>query len=550
MTPSRPLFADMFENLADRAARLRERIGRVTGWRRGLLGAVLGLCATLALPPVYAVPLIVPAFTGLVWLVDTLPPSTRPGRAAFMTGWWFGFGHFFFGFYWLANALLIDAAQFGWLVPIALFGLAGGLALFPAAAMALYHRTGLRGVAGALVIAVCWTAAEWLRGHVLTGFPWNLIGTTWAGAGTAGVMQSASVIGLYGLTTLTVLVAALPAALAERAGPAPFGRWTGVIAASVLVASGWGAGVARLTQSTGATVPDIRLRLVQPNVPQSLKWDPAARVANFRKGLELTRSPGFETRTHIIWSETGVPFVLNDFNRDAPEIRAALAGVTPPHGLFVTGALRAERGADDRVELWNSLFVLDPAGRIVASYDKHHLVPFGEYVPLHALLAFAKITPGAIDFSSGPGPQTLDVPGLPPFSPLICYEAIFPTEVVDPAHRPAWLLNVSNDAWFGLSAGPHQHFASARFRAVEEGLPIVRATNDGISAVVDGYGRVIARLDLGLTGILDAPLPAALAPTIYARYGDLVVLVLNLVLLAAGFGLRRGAGRNEERGSD
>jgi len=545
MIPSRPVFVDWFDNVADRAAALRERIGRITGWRRALLAAVLGLCATLALPPVYLVPLIVPAFTGLIWLLETLPPSARPWRAAFMTGWWFGFGHFFFGFYWLANALLIDAAQFGWLVPFALFGLAGGLALFPAAAVAIYHRAGLRGLGGPLGLAVCWTAAEWLRGHVLTGFPWNLMGTTWAH--TAGVMQSAAVIGLYGLSTLTVLVAALPAAVTERAGPsgvswAPFGRWTGVIVAAVLVAAGLSAGAARLAASSNATVPGVRLRLVQPNVPQSLKWDPAARIANFRKSLELTRSSGFETRTHIIWSEAAIPFGLSDFNQDGAEIRAALAQVTPPGGLLVTGAPRAERSANGGLRLWNSLFVLDPAGRILATYDKHHLVPFGEYMPLHDWLPFAKITPGAIDFSPGPGPQTLDVPGLPSFSPLICYEAIFPTEVVDPAHRPGFLLNISNDAWFGLSAGPHQHFASARFRAVEEGLPIVRATNDGISAVVDGYGRVIAELDLGLTGILDAPLPVALAPTLYGRYGDLVVLALNLVLLAAAIGVSR-AGR-------
>lgn len=526
------LFPGVFDQIADRALLLRERLARLTGWRRAALAVALGLCATAALPPVYAAPLVFVAFTGLIWLLEAVPPAgPRTTRTAFLVGWWFGFGHFFAGFYWLANALLIDAAQFGWMVPFALFGLAGGLALFPAAAAAAYHRAGRRGLAGILVFAVAWTAVEWLRGHILTGFPWNLIGTVWAFS--PAMMQPAALVGLYGLSTLTVLAAALPATLAGGPRASSLGRWAGAIAAIVLVLSGGAYGAARLAGAGNGMVPDVRLRLVQPNVPQSLKWDPAARVANFRKSLELTRAPGFESRTDVIWSETAVPFVLTDFNRDAPALRAALAQVTPPHGLLITGALRAERSPPGALELWNSLFALDAAGDIVASYDKHHLVPFGEYVPLPALFNFARVAPGAIDFSRGPGPRTVDLPGLPPVSPLICYEAIFPEQVVDPAHRPAWLLNVSNDAWFGLSAGPHQHFAAARFRTVEQGLPLVRATNDGISAVVDAHGRIVSELGLGQTGVLDAPLPEALPPTVYATWGDWAVLALNLALLIA-----------------
>lgn len=523
----------IFDQIADRIVMLRERAARLVGWRRAALAVALGLCATAALPPVYAAPMVVVAFTGLIWLLEAVPGrAAHATRDAFAVGWWFGFGHFFAGFYWLANALLIDAAQFGWMVPFALFGLAGGLALFPAAAAAVYHRVGRRGIAGVLVFAVVWTAVEWLRGHMLTGFPWNLIGTVWAFSPT--MMQPASLVGLYGLSSLTVLAAALPATVAApSAGPqrrAPLGCWTGVVLAVGLVLAGWGYGTARLATAASAMVPDVRLRLVQPDVPESLKWDPAARIANFRKSLELTRAPGFESRTDVIWSETAVPFVLNGPNGAA--LRQALAQVTPPGGLLITGALRDERLPGNGFKIWNSLFVLDPAGRILDTYDKHHLVPFGEYVPFPALFGFARVAPGAVDFSSGPGPRTLDVPGLPPMSPLICYEAIFPEQVVDPAQRPAWLLNISNDAWFGLSAGPHQHFAAARFRTVEQGLPLVRATNNGISAVIDAYGRIIAELGLGRTGVLDAPLPVALAPTPYARWGDLMVLGLNLALLA------------------
>lgn len=534
------LVAGAFDRIAGRVLLWRERVARLTGWRRAALAVAFGLCGTAALPPVYAVPLVFVAFSGLMWLLDAVPrQGPRATRTAFMVGWWFGFGHFFAGFYWLANALLIDAAQFGWMVPFALFGLAGGLALFPAAAAAAWHRAGRRGIAGVLLFAVAWTAVEWLRGHVLTGFPWNLIGSVWAFSPT--MMQPAALVGLYGLGTLTVVVAALPATLAVPSRTGPLGRWAGIAAAAVLVLAGWVYGSARLAGDTGGTVPNVRLRLVQPNVPQSLKWDPAARVANFRKSLELTRGPGFDSRTTVIWSETAVPFVLTDFNRDAPALRAALAQVTPANGLLITGGLRAERSAAGAIRLWNSLFALDPAGQIIVSYDKHHLVPFGEYVPLPWLFGFARVAPGAIDFSRGPGPQTLELPGLPPVSPLICYEAIFPEQVVDPAHRPGWLLNVSNDGWFGLSAGPHQHFAAARFRTVEQGLPLVRATNDGISAVVDAYGRIVSELGLGQTGVVDAPLPDALPPPPYARWGDWAVLGLNVLLLGLAAVLPRAA---------
>ncbi|MBV8536539.1 MAG: apolipoprotein N-acyltransferase, partial [Alphaproteobacteria bacterium] len=348
------LFPAVFDQVADRAHQLCQRLTRLTGWRRAALAFGLGLCGTAALPPVYAVPFVFVAFTGLIWLLEAVPRGGWPAtRTALLVGWWFGFGHFFAGFYWLANALLIDAAQFGWMVPFALFGLAGGLAVFPAAAAALHHRSGRRGFAGILVLAVAWTAVEWLRGHVLTGFPWNLIGTVWAFHAT--MMQPAALVGLYGLSTLTVLAAALPATVAAPPRTA-LGRWMGPVAAAALVLAGWAYGAVRLAGGDAAMVPGVQLRLVQPNVPQSLKWDPDARLANFRKSLELTRSPGIESRTAVIWAETAVPFVLTDFSQDAPALRAALAQVIPPHGVMITGALRAERSPQGAFAIWNSLF--------------------------------------------------------------------------------------------------------------------------------------------------------------------------------------------------
>lgn len=508
---------------------LAARLRGLTGWRRYAAAAGLGVAATAALPPVQLLPLVFVSFTGLVWMLDA-PETARPLRRAFGDGWWFGFGHFVTNLYWLAYALLVDAAQFGWMVPFAVFGLSGVLAVFTGAATAAAKATRWRGIAGILALAIAWTLAEWLRGHVLTGFPWNLIGTVWAG--TVPVMQVASLVGLYGLSLLTVVVAALPATITTPSGAR---RWSGPVAAVVLVAGSWLFGTLRVPDES---VTDIRLRLVQPNVPQSLKWDPAQREANLAKTLTLSRSAGLETRTAVIWPETAVPFAVTDFNEHGPALRQALANATPLGGYLLTGAPRAERDALGRVQLWNSLHAVDSAANIVATYDKFHLVPFGEYVPWRSVLRIAKITVGTVDFSPGPGLETLTVPGLPPASPLICYEAIFPGRVTA-GPRPAWLLNVTNDAWFGISSGPYQHFTAARFRAVEEGLPLVRAANNGISAVVDAYGRITAQLGLGETGFLDASLPPAVVATPYSRVGDMAVVGLGLLLAIAGAALRR-----------
>lgn len=508
------------------------RIRGLAGWPRWALAAGLGVAATGALPPFHWIPLVFVAFTGLVWLLEGAGETPRPARAGFIDGWWFGVGHFLTGLYWLAHALLIDAAQFGWMVPFATFGLSGLLAVFTGGAAACVCAARLRGVAAVLLLAVGWTAGEWLRGHVLTGFPWNLIGTVWAG--WPALMQPAALVGLYGLSLLTVLVAALPAASASARGAA---RGSGLFAAAVLVLAGWAAGHARLPEQPQLT--DVRLRLVQPNVPQNLKWDPAERESNLRKVLQLSSAPGLDTRTLTIWPETAVPFAITDANPNGPALRDLLSAAAPPGGLLLTGAPRAERDAQSRLALWNSLHALDPQARIVATYDKFHLVPFGEYVPLRSLLGTLNLNVGTVDFVAGPGLQTLALPGLPPASPLICYEAIFPGNVVASEARPGWLLNVTNDAWFGISSGPHQHFAAARFRAVEEGLPLVRAANNGISAIVDAYGRVTAVLELGETGIVDGALPAPLEVTLYGRFGDTMAGLLGLMVLAGAFSSRR-----------
>ena len=290
----------------------------------------------------------------------------------------------------------------------------------------------------------------------------------------------------------------------------------------------WAAGAGRLAGASDEFVPGVLLRLVQPAIPPGVKNDADRRADNLNRQLALTaETPGFDQVTHVIWAESAVPFLVQ---RNA-DVRQALARIVPPNGLLIAGAVRVapEDGNIDRV--WNSAMAIDSTGSVIASFDKFRLVPYGEYVPAREMFPFiSKITPGAMDFSAGPGPRTLHLPGLPPVGPLICYELIFPGAVVDRADRPQWLLSLTNDAWFGRSTGPYQHFVSARFRAVEEGLPMIRTANAGISGVIDAYGRVQAIMNLDSIGILDHRLPTATAAlTPFARLGNWILLVLLTV---------------------
>ncbi len=512
-------------------SRLAGRVRALAGWRRVAASLLFGALATLAMPPLQLVPVLFVSFTGLVWLVEGASGARwHAARRAFAIGWWFGLAHFATGLYWISHALLVDAAKFGWLIPFAILGLSAGLAFFPGLAAMVLRLANTRGIAGALVLAAAWGAGEWVRGRLFTGFPWNLTGTAWTDL--ESMMQPAALVGLYGLSMLTVLVAAAPASLAGVARGAR--RWAPAALACVLLAVWWAAGTIRLLGAPADVVPGVRLRLVQPDVPQSLKWDPALRERHVLHTMQLTRQPGHDKITHVIWPEAAVPFPLS---KDAA-LRQAIATVVPPGGLLLTGAPRVA-GEGRTFHVWNSLYALDGSGAVVGVFDKFHLVPLGEYVPLRGIVPLDKITHGMGDFSAGPGPRTMPLPGLPPVSPLICYEVIFPGAVAEPGRRPGWLLNVTNDAWFGISSGPYQHLATARFRAVEEGLPLVRAANNGISAVVDPHGRVAARLDLGRMGVLDADLPQALEPTLYARLGNLAAAALGLVLLVLAAATRR-----------
>ncbi len=508
--------------------RLADGLAGFSGWRRYGLAFVLGVGAAAALPPFDLTPLLAVVFTSLLWLDDG---SGNPW-ASFRLGWVFGFGFFLAGLYWIAAALFVDIDRFWWLVPLAAAGLPAGFALYIGfvllATRLLRDYLHLPASARIFGFAIAWSAGEWVRGHALTGLPWNLIGYAWSGGfpGALLVLQSVAWVGIYGLSFVTILAASLPAALGELS-MAPMSaarRWTPAILAGLLILVPAVAGAIRL-EAMPTLLTGTWVRLVQPSIPQSLKWLPAAAQADFRRLLALSAAPADHPLAAVLWPEAAAPFLLG---RDAAA-RQALATIVPHGGYLITGALRANPPPGPIEEVWNSIEALDDRGAIVAHYDKAHLVPFGEYVPLRPWLPFKKITAGTMDLSAGPGPRTIALPGLPPFAALICYEAIFPGAIVDKSDRPAWMLNVTNDAWYGRTSGPYQHFAIARTRAVEEGLPLVRVANNGISAVVDAAGRVLARTRLDAVGNVDAALPGPAAPTPYSRAGDWMLLALLLI---------------------
>jgi len=484
----------------ERLIRFRGTMAGLAGWRRAGAAVFLGVLATAALPPLYGLPLLVVAFTGLLWMLE----GAGTVRQSALVGWWFGLGHFTSGIYWVGLALLTDAERYGWLAPVAPLGLAAYLALYPAAAAGLakwlQNWPAAAGATGrVLAFAVAWTVGEWLRGHLLTGFPWNPIASVWGVSGP--VMQFAALFGAYGLGFVTVIAAAMPAVLGDDASRKR--AWVPVAAAYLLLGVIWIGGAARIppagTAAEQATVPGTVLRIVQPNVAQNEKWRDELRIAHLKRDLELTAeaaraAPRSGEKVFVIWPETAVPFLVDQDEA----VRRAIASVVPEGGLVITGAPRATPQGVEPFGIWNGVVAIDGQGSVVGRYDKFHLVPFGEYLPLRAIippgLGLEKLTPGATDFSAGPGPRTLRLPGLPAIGPLICYEIIFPHAVSDANDRPGLFVNVTNDAWFGTSSGPYQHFESARMRAIEEGIPVARAANTGISGVIDPYGRVVARL--------------------------------------------------------
>jgi apolipoprotein N-acyltransferase len=522
--------------------RLAQELAALAGWRRYGLAFLLGALFAGALPPIDMTPLILVALPGLLWLDE----GSRGLWASARLGYVFGLGFFVAGMYWVAAALFVDIGSFWWALPFALLGLPALLAFWPAAALLITtigsSRLRLSADARICLFAVAWAAAEWGRGHAFTGLPWNLVGYAWSGGfpGALLVLQSAAWVGIYGLSFLTVLAASLPVLLGTPSllPLSPLRRMAPALAVAALILLPASAGAVRLSLLPTVSTATW-LRLVQPSIPQTLKWDPGAAEANFRRLVELSTSPADHPLAAVLWPEAAATFLIE---RDAVH-RSAIAAIAPTDGYVITGALRANPPPGQVTQVWNSIEAIDRAGAIRARYDKAHLVPFGEYIPFGDFLPIRNLSVGSMDLSAGPGPQTISLPGLPGFAPLVCYEAIFPGAIVDEQHRPAWMLNVTNDAWYGRSSGPFQHFAIARTRAIEEGLPLVRVANNGISGVVDAVGRVLARTSLDAVTYADVALPEAGPRTLYSRLGDWLFLGLLIAGLSPVF-WRRGRAQN------
>jgi len=519
---------------AGRLQALRQAIVHAGTARRSWIAIVLGAACALAQAPIHFWPILFVTLPLLVWLIDGAPAQRWRGvRACAVTGWCFGFGYFLAGFYWIGHAFLVDVQTFGWLLPIAVMGLPAFLGFFTAAGLACARLLWSPGATRILALAVSLTAVEWLRGHVLTGFPWNAFG--YALASPLPFAQNASTIGLWGLTFITLAVFASPATLTDDGADTRW-PWLPLLVAVVLLVAlalfGWW----RLSQMPASFVDGVMLRIMQPNLQQDDKFNYSAKDAVMTGYINLSRGGGnqpLDAVTHLIWPESAFPFYLTT----EPDALARLAALLPEKTILITGADRVGEppaGAGN-TDARTSIYVFDHAGAVRALYDKVHLVPFGEFLPfenlLHrmGLIALTKVTAG---LRPGERRQVMPVPGAPSALPLLCYEVIFADELGTGNERAGWLLNLTNDGWFGMSSGPYQHFAQARLRAIEQGLPLVRAANTGISAVVDPAGRVIASLPLGGKGILDAPLPRSIAPTIYARYGDVPAATLFALALA------------------
>lgn len=488
---------------------LTDAIKLLNRWQSALLLFAVGALTALGFAPYDGWPVIFVSLPIFYWLLTTAASFTQ----AAWRGFYFGYGHAIAGTWWIANALLVDADTFAWLFPFSVLGLSAVMALwFVVFALGV---CAMRGRMSILVFATLWVLVELARSFGMFGFPWNLLG--YMGLASLPFAQMAALVGTYGLSFILVLLGLLPVlwfgAVARRQKILLSALCVGVLAAC------YSYGLARL--QTPMAYTETLLRVVQPNIPQTVKGTKDGQKLAIEVLAHLSTQASARAPDVTIWPETAYPFTMRIGNNQA----------LPSVKRLITGAVRAE-GQGESLTLWNSIIALNTHGEVLQSYDKHQLVPFGEFVPLRRVLPLDKITPGAIDFSRGDGPHTMRLEGLPPFSPLVCYEGIFSSMAVDKTQRPEWMLNLTNDGWYGDTAGPYQHLAMVRMRSIEQGLPMVRVANSGVSAVYDSYGRVAGALSLNQMGVLDVALPEKIAPTPYATYGEWLILIIMVALQA------------------
>ncbi len=448
------------------------------------------------------------------------------GRRAFWTGWIAGTAYFAGTLFWIVDPFLVEPEKFAWMIPIALPAMAGGLALFWGAAFALAWRFGRTAWSQPMSFATCWMIAEALRGVILTGFPWAQPGYSLV---NVPPIQMAAFIGINGVTFLALLAGAFFGA-ALMQGKVATRAIFAILALGIGVGS-WGIGTVRLAEPMPPRETPLMIGLVQPNVPQTEKWHPDLRDAQLADLLEKTRDLSVRGADVVIWPEAATPFPIAEM----PDLRATIAQRLRPGGVLLAGGIRVEDRGTENQRFHNSLLVVGSDGSLLDSYDKQHLVPFGEYLPFDALLTGLGLRavislPGG--FSPGAAQdRVLSVGDLPPFGAMICYEAIFPHEVIDRSAQVDWLVHVTNDAWFGKVAGPQQHLAQTRVRAIERGLPVARAANTGISAMIDARGQIVGALALNSPGTLLQTLPPRMNLTLYGRYEEAGLILMLLIAI-------------------
>ncbi len=570
----------------------RTTVSSAQGWRRRTLAFVAGALSVLSMAPFFFWPILFFTFPILVWLLDSAATSSLEAvkstrqmrwgelRTAAVDGWWFGFGYFLFGLYWIGEAFLVEADIFGWLMPLVIVLMPAGLALFTAVTIAAARLFWPKGLARLFILAFVIGIGEWVRGHALTGLPWNVFG--YAFTYPLSLMQTASLIGVYGMTLWVVLVCATPIVLLSDAKPNSK-SFRNALLVSILIAGTpllamYVFGVNQLARNPTTFVSGVKLRLVQPSIPQREKWQGEKQSGIFEKHLALSRTneqglfDDMAGITHVIWPEASMPFLpLKN-----PIALQRIKELLPDQSHLIAGALRVENASAStdeipyedprsapkpdtsaktgpgagtkkptekqqtqvpaRPRVFNSLMSFNASGKLEALYDKTHLVPFGEYLPFRTTfeaIGLSSLTRLRGGFEIGPTPRPLiKIPGLPLAGVLICYEVIFPGQVIATDKRPGLLINLTNDGWFGNTTGPYQHFHISRVRAVEEGLPLIRSANNGISGIIDPYGRTLSKMDLNVTGTIDNDLPAARPETLYAIWNDTLFMLNALVFLA------------------
>jgi apolipoprotein N-acyltransferase len=498
-----------------------------------LIALFTGAASALAFEPVGLWVLMPVAFAVLLELIARTNSIWR----ALLVGWLFGLGQFVVGLNWIATAFTYQTAMPAWLGWVAVVLLSLYLAIFPALAAGIAWRIGKKNeVAIVLALAGAWAITEWLRAGLFTGFAWNPAAVALA---PTPLISVSALIGTYGLSALTVLLGSVIWLEVRK-------KWLPGVLVVIAIALLW--------VIPASSVPDdpltIRqIRIVQPNIGQQDKWRPGFADEAARRLAALSSRPGGQRPRLLLWPEAAVTEPLADERRGPPEAlaayqRARAAATLEPGEYLLTGGIGIMSDDDQTISgATNSIFILAPGGETVGRYDKAHLVPYGEYLPMRSLLSrlgLSRLAPGDVDFASGPGPRTIDVPGWGRVGLQICYEIIFSGQVVDRQHRPNFIFNPSNDAWFGRW-GPPQHLAQARLRAVEEGIPVIRSTPTGISAIITAKGKPVRQIGWNEAGVIDGYLPAAASrPTLFAHFGNAVPLLLSFLLLLGAIALTRG----------